>query len=270
MDETIAVLPEAPICCLEDDPTPCFAEEIPAPSRDPPPKAPKGPKAPKPPRTLAGLEPMAIALKAYGPLALAIVRRHGVPARDAPDVVQDLLITLLPRWAEREKWAPEKRTSYVAGAARVAARRYLGRSARKAEVLVSGAALQAIQERAAREGAESDTAEDPLLAQELGEEHAPDAWIDFLQASMRPAFWRVFAAYVLLGVPTAVIARREKAPLGTIYNRLRLARRNIVAALERAHARHVGPFRAPRDRRVQKVGTASFGDRLAALLRLFS
>jgi DNA-directed RNA polymerase specialized sigma24 family protein len=49
--------------------------------------------------------------------------------------------------------------------------------------------------------------------------------------------WRVFVAYEIEGVPMGVIAKREIVPLGTAHNRLRLARRDVMAVVQRHRAK---------------------------------
>ena len=155
-----------------------------------------------------------------------------------------LLIGLLPRWGERAAWPPARRAVYVAAAARVAARRYLWRAARRSEVLTSDSVLRGLQERAARDADEASTAEELLLSVDVWTDCPGETLLDFLEASTDPAFWRVFHAYAVLGVPIAVIAGWEQAPIGTIYNRLRLARRDLRAAIGRRRASQQHPSRS--------------------------
>ncbi len=254
MDKVTRDLPEAPISCLADDRTPCFAEETPAPNRDPPcaaeaeasssvpsPAAPPLPAAPPPlpppgPPRLNVPVAEARALAALRPLALSVVMRVGVPARDAPDVVQNLFVSLLWSWSERAGWPPDRQADYVAAAARIVARRYRWKAARRPEDLESIGAIQALQEHAADERSEAFSVEDLLVLQAVCAEQAKETRLDFLQASTAPAFWRVFHGYVVLGVAISAIAQAEGAPVPTIYNRLRLARRDLRAAIGRLRA----------------------------------
>ena len=182
---------------------------------------------------------MARALEAFRDTAHAVVLRIGVPARDAPDVVQKLLIALLPDWGERVDWPPARAANYVAAAARIVARRYLWTDARRRECLAWGDTLKDLQEQAARHEPESPTAEDPLLAREADVELLHDmellgeAQLPGLSTATAPAFWRAFHAYYVLGVPVAIIAAHEGTPVPTVYNRLRLARRDLRAAILR-------------------------------------
>ncbi len=176
------------------------------------------------------------ALASLRPLAQSVVMRVGVPARDAPDVVQNLLISLAWSWRERAGWPLDRCADYVAAAARIVARRYLWKAARRPEDLESIDAVQALQDRAADERSEASTAEDLLVSMAVRAEQAQETQLEFLQASTAPAFWRVFHGYVVQGVAISAIAQAEGAPAPTIYNRLRLARRDLRAAIRRLRA----------------------------------
>jgi len=236
MDKVIRGSTAAPLFCLDSDPSPSFADETAAPLRDPPPDseppgsagAPPAAPAPAPPSAPARCPrsafdvpaSVALALEGHRPLALAIVQRAGVPSRDAPDVVQNLLVSLLPTWAEHAEWPARQCAEYIAGAARIVARRYRGRAARRPESL--HAALPAFHEQPP-ENEPPRTAEELLVALDKQPEYARETLHTFLKYSTPPAFWRVFHDHVILGLPIPVIAECEHAPIGTLYNRLRLA-----------------------------------------------
>ncbi len=214
-----------------------------SPSRPrPPPRPHRRPPPPSSPPRLDIPDSAARALEACRPLAQAVVLRIGVPARDAPDVVQKLLIALLPTWVERASWPPGRQADYVAAAARIVARRYLWTAARRPETLAGGDTLRDLQEKAACHQPANPSAEELLLAHEaelellgdtllLGEAELPG-----LCTVTAPAFWRVFYAYSVLGLPVAIIAEQEGAPIPTVYNRLRLARRDLRDAILRRRA----------------------------------
>ncbi len=271
MDKVIRGSTAAPLFCLDSDPSPSFADETAAPLRDPPPDTePPGsggapPAAPAPaPAEPAPVEPpatapvspataseppsaparcprsafdvpasVALALESHRPLAMAIVQRAGVPPRDAPDVVQNLLVSLLPTWAEHAEWPARQCAEYIAGAARIVARRYRGRAARRPESL--HACLPAFHEQPPSSEPPR-TAEELLVALDEQAEYARETERTFLKYSTAPAFWRVFHDHVILGLPIAGIAECEHAPIGTLYNRLRLARRDLRAAITRLRA----------------------------------
>jgi len=215
------------------------APEPPAPPAPPPvplpPPASEPPAAPaRCPRSAFDVPAsVALALESHRPLAMAIVQRAGVPPRDAPDVVQNLLVSLLPSWAEKVDWPPRQCAEYIAGAARIVARRYRGRAARRPESL--HACLPAFHEPPP-ENEPPRTAEELLVTLDKQAEHARETQRTFLKYSTAPAYWRVFHDHVILGLPIAGIAECEHAPIGTMYNRLRLARRDLRAAITRLRA----------------------------------
>ena len=57
----------------------------------------------------------------------------------------------------------------------------------------------------------------------------------FLRGSTTPERWRVLRSYAV-GVPVIEIARRERLPVPTVYNWIRLARRDLRAAIAREDA----------------------------------
>ena len=69
-----------------------------------------------------------------------------------------------------------------------------------------------------------------------------------LQCCTSPDRWRVWIAHEVDGVPVAEIARQEGRPRATIYNLLRLARRDFAAAIARDALadRNPGPRRGRR------------------------
>ena len=66
-----------------------------------------------------------------------------------------------------------------------------------------------------------------------------------------PERWRTWLAFEVDGVPVAEIARQEGAPEATIYNRVRLARRDLAAMLARQDATVRGTL--ARDRMTRKT-----------------
>lgn len=75
--------------------------------------------------------------------------------------------------------------------------------------------------------------EEAVLAAEARAELASELSLDALGAATAPALWRAFYAYAVLGVPVEVIADSERVPVPTIYNRIRLARRDLRESLRR-------------------------------------
>lgn len=158
------------------------------------------------------------AAMSFYPLVLRWVLRFGVPARDAPDVAQEALLGALPRWAAFVLWPGVQeavaRRQWLAGFAVRYASDYRRRSR---EVPTAADEIQDTRGTAAP----ADEAFDARVA--LGE----------LQEATTPPRWAVFLAYEVEGRPVAAIATIEGVPVGTVYNRLRLARRDFRAAMRR-------------------------------------
>jgi len=64
--------------------------------------------------------------------------------------------------------------------------------------------------------------------------------VRMLRDGTKPERWRAVRGYVN-GVSIAEIARREGVPLATVYNWMRLARRDFAAVIRRERARDDGP-----------------------------
>lgn len=62
-----------------------------------------------------------------------------------------------------------------------------------------------------------------------------------LPHSTTPQRWRVWAGHKVYGVSVQDLAIIEACPVSTIYNLLRLARKDFVSALRREAAQAVGP-----------------------------
>lgn len=89
---------------------------------------------------------------------------------------------------------------------------------------------------------------DPAALAELAEDGGASAeeqiaeretarMIEALRASVRPCDWRVLVGYAFEGRPIAEIASSEGIGESTARNRLRLARRDLAAAVRRLRAR---------------------------------
>ncbi len=175
------------------------------------------------------------------PFVVGLVRRCRVPERDVPDVTQDVFTSLL-RWCAgrppADLAAPE---AHLRGYVRVVtlhrAIGYRRRAARRGEQLgwepgrIGGgdhapdAAL-----------GEAPCPEDLLLELEASWERAAETDLDRLSAATDEASWRAFYGHVVLGVPVKAIAEAEGVSPAAIYNRLRLARRDLRAAILRYRA----------------------------------
>ena len=234
MHDATRVSFEAPIFGLEDGRGTCFPEEAASPCRDPPTER-------SPPehgaRALAVPVDVAQGLEQYRRLAESVVRRCGVPRREAPDVVQELLIRLLPRWSGGQGCAPDKPREYVIGAARTEAKRYHRERRVRAEVLRPNDAIPMLLVQSTCEQTPEPTAEDVMILAEMRAELASELALHVLEAATTAERWSTFRAYVLEDLPAARIAEREGLPIGTIYTRIRLARRDLRGAIVRARAK---------------------------------
>mgnify|MGYP000849802601 CR=1 FL=1 len=238
MDEATRVFVEAPLFGLDAPYDPGFPEEAPSPSRDPPTatRSLDSRVSRRGARSLAVPLASARALEQYRPSVERAVRRWGVPSRDAPDVAQKLLIDLLPKWGGKQGRVPDKPREYVLAAARRAAKQYLRHERGRPELLVPPGAASQLPARALSEESEVKTAEEVLVSAAEREELAGEIAANQLDAVTTPERWRVFHAYVVIGQPAKEIANIEQAPIGTIYNRIRLARRDLRAAILRLRA----------------------------------
>ncbi len=161
----------------------------------------------------------------YVPDLLRWARRCGVPSRDAQDVAQVALMRAWLAWESCDKPAGERSGWLFVIVARVASDHV--RARRVSFELRDPSDL-------------SDAPDDAPLPPETMEEQETIAILEELRTGTTPERWRVFWGYEIEGVTAAVLSKREAIPLGTIYNRLRVARRDIRAAIERRRAQRRG------------------------------
>lgn len=167
------------------------------------------------------------------PFLVRMLLRFGVPDRDVEDVAQEVLITSHRKWssfdAPLEGSQRSARRSWVLAIAWRTAGSY-HRNALRGPVLLENP---------------DDTSLDP------GDHDTPDTerQIDLrrmgvilteLECATTTARWSIFVAYEIEGLDLPQIAKREGLPSGTVSNRLRLARRDLRAALVRRGIR--GPI----------------------------
>jgi DNA-directed RNA polymerase specialized sigma24 family protein len=204
-------------------------------SPDPEPPAPE-PPGPEPPRVWDAEE--ARALLSMAPLIQAVLCREGVPRADVPDLVQGVVLEILAWRAERGPAPWREARAFVALVTQRAAIDHHRRRQRRREVFTSGEpGVPAVSGRGAPDLASEPSAEDAVLAAESRAELAAELALDALSAATAPPMWRAFYAYYLLNVPVETIADAERVPVPTIYNRLRLAREDLRAAVRRRRAR---------------------------------
>ena len=201
--------------------------------------APSGPCPPGPgPRSLAAPDAAVQALFTLVPFVVGLVRRCGVPERDVPDVTQDVFTGLL-RWCAcrpaAELAAPE---AHLRGYVRVVtvhrAIGYRRRAARRGEKLgwEPGRSEHGDQAPDTALG-EAPCPEDLMLELEASWERTAETDLDRLSTATDAASWRAFYGHVVLGVPVKAIAEAEGVSPGAIYNRLRVARRDLRASILR-------------------------------------
>lgn len=186
----------------------------------------KGPRPyPRPPQ-LTEREALAFVLT-WRPVIAGMLLRRGVPAHDVADYSQEILIIA---WnANKEgRLAVEHPPAVRAWIRSVVLRLTIRPFHQRARTV-----LVDVLDIAARE----DDAEGPALARDLLRE---------LQDSTTPERWRVLVMHAQ-GMTHEEIATVEHAPPATIHTRLRLARRDLQAAIVRERARETGPT-VPRQR----------------------
>jgi RNA polymerase sigma factor (sigma-70 family) len=222
MDDDSRVPPDPQVFWLCNGCLVLFSCEPEAPARDPP-RASEADRA-------------ACALVAHTPLVRGELRRWGVPERDVPDLVQNVLLDVLTWWTNR--WlAPAARVeaelvTYVRVVARRAAMRHGRRRSKRRERLECEMALLF----ALDEPDPAPSPEEAILAAQakraLWDLLSPESLSQLLG---RP-LWHIFREYAVLRLPVKWIAEGNGVPVATIYNRVRLARDLLCAALRRRRA----------------------------------
>lgn len=182
----------------------------------------------KGPRTRTAPNALRFVIEA-GRIVRSILRSVGVPADDVEDVEQ---IIVIAAWLAVKRGALAADRAAVAMWVRKVARRIGAKAAIQRKRIV-------ILERDIAE--REDDAEAPHLARNL---------LADLRRSTTPERWRVLVMHAE-GMTHEEIAAVEHAPPATVHTRLRLARRDIQAAIVRERAREQGPA-VPRERRPKR------------------
>ncbi len=199
---------------------------------DPAPVPPAEPPAPRPPITAAE----AHWLHSLRPWAASLVRRFALGEADLDELLQEVFLLASARWATflppPDVPLEVARRSWVAAilwrlTGKLLAR--LARERRDTRLDVERAAVSVAV----------DSHESAVLTRD--QLHA-------LRRATTPERWRVTVAHWLVGDSVEEIARREGRPTGTIYNLLRLARRDFAAARGRELAASRGPVVSRRKR----------------------
>ena len=161
------------------------------------------------------------------PWAAAICRRLGLRGQDVEDATQSAFTSALSSWGSF-RFDPqlpllEQRRCWFAAIVWRCASRLRYRRDR----------TQLAEQRLRSESPTSSPSHECRVAAR--------AILQKLPYSTTPERWRVWAACKVHGVPVEDIAIIEGRPLGTIYNLLRLARKDFVSALRREAAAASGP-----------------------------
>ena len=177
-------------------------------------------------------------------VVLDVLVRCAVSEADAPDVAQAVILYAAPRWARLsippDELAGRRRRAYLVKVALSFASNYHATEQKREYALrVAFADVPDVVP----------SPEDLVLDREADAERAADVVLDELRAATKPELWTAFYAHVVEGLPVATIAKLEGVPSRTVYNRLRIARRDLRAAIvrKRAQRRREGQ-RMPRPR----------------------
>ncbi len=200
------------------------------PSGSPPPDAPQAPPGEGAPPQVDQRSALSL-MRLFG-VVLRAVMSCGVPEDDAADVAQAVILYALPRWASlpipADGLEGQRRRAYLVRIAIGFAAQYHATTERRTR--------HAARIELADIPAPVPSPEDIALDLEAAAERAAEVAIADLRAATSPDLWRAFYAHVVEGLPVGTIARLESVSRATIYNRLRLARRDLRAAIERKRA----------------------------------
>jgi len=207
----------------------CFAAEC------------SGPKVREPLRSLRLSAEQVRSLLALRSFIERIVCRARPRPCDVSDLVQLVWIEVIADAKKREAHANHRREiddlANVSLIARRVASRYRGKMARRREVM--GVEWREVVDLATMHFEMRPTAPTPqgtLLDNERERVLVAELDFNILSAATKPPFWRAFYGHVVLNVPVVDIAAAERVPMPTIYNRIRLARLDLRAAIRHVRA----------------------------------
>jgi len=172
----------------------------------------------------------------------------GINATDREDVVQEAFTCAAIEWesfvAPDDLPAQTARRRWLAQLLVKVARRLRDKAQR---TRARARAPYGLERAAAVIGAASH--EDPIAAREL---------LRSLGSATSPERWRMWVSREVDDIPVPEIARQEGRPVATVYNCLRLARRDLARALRREAAVAAGPLvrRAPQPPRPARKSRA--------------
>ena len=180
----------------------------------------------------------ALWLSSLRPWAAGICRRLGLRGHDTDDAIQSAFMQVLSSWSSflPSEGLPEiaQRRSWVA--------------------CIVWRCAAALRQRHLRQERTEQLARHLLPVSSRSHECqiAARAILRKLPHTTTPERWRVWAACKIHGVAVEDVAIIEGRPLGTIYNLLRLARKDFIAALRRDAAAASGPALARRPTKVRE------------------
>ncbi len=169
-------------------------------------------------------------LASLRPWAMSLAGRLGVNDSDRDDVVQEAFTRVAVEWgafvAPDELPARTARRRWIADLVVQSARRIRSKAERtRARVPYRLEQAANVVGTASHEG--------PIAAREL---------LRALEGATTAERWRMWLAHEVDEVEVAEIARQEGRQVATVYNQLRLARRDLAAALGRELATGSGPL----------------------------
>lgn len=187
-------------------------------------------ETPEPGRTLAAKN-AARSLMAQMPRIEHTLRRWKAPESELEDLAQTVVVEVWPWWLKRH--TAENDTgradpvAYVLAAAKNCVRRRLRRMRLRGELDAVPEVAQLIEDLAVP------SVEEEIIEAELRAERALLVDLDVLSSLLGPAKFRAVYGFYVLHVPVSEIAKSEQAAAPTVYDRLRLARADVRAAIKR-------------------------------------
>ncbi|MBK8254999.1 MAG: sigma-70 family RNA polymerase sigma factor [Polyangiaceae bacterium] len=183
-------------------------------------------------------EPQARDLNSLRPVIERILRRHRVTPRHIPDLIQEILAELIrvARSRGHSSQPPINSTAYgfvAVVARRVARNRSVLKALGEREDL--GELWDLLDCEESPHSTTTSTTPLDLIIEKEEEQKLTDR-LDWLSQATKSRYWRAFYAFTILAVPIEDIAESENVSPASIYDRVRRAREDIKAALQRDRA----------------------------------
>ncbi|MEZ4308710.1 MAG: sigma factor-like helix-turn-helix DNA-binding protein [Polyangiaceae bacterium] len=156
---------------------------------------------------------------------------YGVRKSEREEFVQTVLVKIWPWWQKNHSICGPEGVAYVLGTAKNVLRGHTRHEKAR------GGQHACLERAALTEPLSARSAEDEVIAAEIEAERVAAVGLDALGALLPPERFRAVYAFYFLCLTAAEIARCEGAPVPTVYNRLRLAREDIRAAILRERAK---------------------------------